>query len=183
MSRLHQNYIIRHAKISDWFSIYRLMHSFFFELSHKMLSYYIYDSTYNNNLLVLVDKGKVIGMVSCSYHENNTAYVDYLIIDSVKRGKGLAVGLLDEVYKQCAEYKVKELCVAVVKENKEAFRLYTKYGFEHKKNTTDKFIMSMGVSRADMNCKDYHSRHPGLLKKLIFKSIFIVIMSINKIRK
>lgn len=122
---------IENAKVRHWPRIYRLMMSFFKELGHRRLAYTIFTTTFRStdSLLVLVLKGKVVGVLIYKVISPGKYWIDYLIVDPHHRGLGLASQLLEGMELLCHNEGCESIELAVLIENQPARFFYQLHGF------------------------------------------------------
>lgn len=96
-----------------------------YEELHKL---WITNSVKDNDLFVSRDKNKIIGFVSLN-QKNNRGNIDFIAVDKLFRGKGLATALLNQAHQWFSENKYKQVQAVTQKENDASCKMYEKIGY------------------------------------------------------
>lgn len=98
----------------------------------KIFNYFKYmiRQKYNFLLGYYIDNN-IVGYTFIKGVDKETALLDGLYVEEEYRNKGIATELITTAFKICKNNKIKYLDVNVMYENKEAKKLYNKFGFEN----------------------------------------------------
>ncbi len=90
---------------------------------------------YNRIVVDATDASVVVGMVFCKYEpKKNRLYVSSLAVRPTHQRQGIATALLDDVRAHAMLHAMRCVWLFVEQFNVRAQRLYTAYGFAHKKS-------------------------------------------------
>ena len=84
----------------------------------------------NGELFVIVDEKDTVGFVHINYRTGNTAWIEDIYVDELKRGQGIAtrvIGLAEDKIKSHRGYT--SICLEASPDNKAALALYHKLGY------------------------------------------------------
>lgn len=98
----------------------------------KIFNYFKYmiRQKYNFLLGYYIDNN-IVGYTFIKGVDKETALLDGLYVEEEYRNRGIATELITTAFKICKNNKIKYLDVNVMYENKEAKKLYNKFGFEN----------------------------------------------------
>ena len=125
--------LIREAKTGDAEFVMRLIK----QLGPDSPITLDYVSTYlegtNNEILLAVRQGNVDGLLSYSlrpdlYHAGNSVLIEELVVDQACRGEGVGSALITALMERLKDLNCKEVCLAVMPDNKRAIRFYRFHG-------------------------------------------------------
>lgn len=105
-------------------------------LKTKNFKSFLYDIADPKKILLIAEeRGNVIAFLFGYIEENNkkvykVAHISFLYVNDKYRNNGIATKLIDKFLLVVKKYKVEILEVKCFKNNKNASKLYKKYGFE-----------------------------------------------------
>ncbi|BAL25658.1 GNAT family N-acetyltransferase [Azoarcus sp. KH32C] len=82
-----------------------------------------------NMLWVAAVNNEPIGSIAVSLRPDQTAFINFLLVETEYRGCGVAKTLMDRVVSHCKDHGIRLLCLETYSCLKAARELYRKYGF------------------------------------------------------
>lgn len=82
-----------------------------------------------NMLWVATMNSKPVGSIAVSLKPDQTAFINFLLVETEYQGRGVAKTLMSKVISHCSDHNVGSLCLETYSCLKAARELYKKYGF------------------------------------------------------
>lgn len=87
----------------------------------------------DRHILLAEFNNQIRGLLSYSaradlYHAGNSILIEELVVDKACRGQGIGSALINSLMEKLQSIGCKEVCLAVMPENKEAIRFYKRHG-------------------------------------------------------
>jgi ribosomal-protein-alanine N-acetyltransferase len=99
----------------------------------------------NAEFIAHYTSGQCAGFIAfyCNEPSKKLAFITLVLLAPEYRGKGIASSLINYVIEYCKKNKFKKCSLEVRKDNFSAIKLYEKHGFEIKKDSNTKLLMSV----------------------------------------
>lgn len=125
--------LIREANTRDTAAVVQLIRQLGneSEISEEYVVHYL--SGMDRCILLAEWNEVVVGLLSYStradlFHAGNSVLIEELVVDAEYRSKGIGGALLNTLMMRLEEAECKEVCLAVMPDNKDAIRFYKRYG-------------------------------------------------------